>query len=194
MVVLLRSPRLCARVHAGNRQRESACGRVRPLGCNSSRPEHSRVTVLAALRSKHAAAGAADRGSGAASRRGANIRCRTAGQEESRGVAREEKPPSPGGEPGVAGAALVVAAAFIFGAGVYAMKGPDSASEFFAGYLLEQSLSVDNLFVFVLLFSYFQVPKAYEAKVLEYGILGAAGLRAAFIGASPQLHTCVAPA
>lgn len=55
------------------------------------------------------------------------------------------------------------------------------ASEFFAGYLLEQSLSVDNLFVFVLLFGYFKVPKAYEARVLEYGILGAAILRAVFI-------------
>jgi len=79
----------------------------------------------------------------------------------------------------------VVAAAVAFGIGVYAAKGPDSASEFFAGYLLEQSLSVDNLFVFVLLFSYFQVPKEYEPKVLEYGILGAAGLRAVFIGAPP---------
>lgn len=87
--------------------------------------------------------------------------------------------------PGVAGALLVVAAAVAFGIGVYAAKGPDSASEFFAGYLLEQSLSVDNLFVFVLLFSYFQVPKEYEPKVLEYGILGAAGLRAVFIGAPP---------
>jgi TerC family integral membrane protein len=55
------------------------------------------------------------------------------------------------------------------------------ASEFFAGYLLEQSLSIDNLFVFVLLFGYFKVPKAYEARVLEYGILGAAVLRAVFI-------------
>jgi TerC family integral membrane protein len=46
---------------------------------------------------------------------------------------------------------------------------------------LEQSLSIDNLFVFVLLFGYFKVPKAYEARVLEYGILGAAVLRAVFI-------------
>ena len=55
------------------------------------------------------------------------------------------------------------------------------ASEFFAGYLLEQSLSIDNLFVFVLLFGYFKVPKAYEARVLEYGILGAAIVRAVVI-------------
>lgn len=58
------------------------------------------------------------------------------------------------------------------------------ATEFFAGYLLEQSLSIDNLFVFVLLFKSFQVPKEYEGKVLEYGIFSAAVLRAIFIRAS----------
>ena len=60
-------------------------------------------------------------------------------------------------------------------------------AEFFAGYLLEQSLSVDNLFVFILMFSYFQVPAELEAKVLNYGIYGAAILRAGFIRAPPSL-------
>lgn len=55
------------------------------------------------------------------------------------------------------------------------------ATEFAAGYLLEQSLSVDNLFVFVLLFSSFKVPAPLQAKVLEYGLLGAALLRLIFI-------------
>lgn len=56
------------------------------------------------------------------------------------------------------------------------------AQQFFAGYMLEQSLSVDNLFVFILMFSYFKVPVELEGKVLNYGIYGAAILRAGFIG------------
>lgn len=61
------------------------------------------------------------------------------------------------------------------------------AQEFFAGYLVEQSLSVDNLFVFILMFSYFKVPKELEPRVLNYGIYGAAVLRAIFIRASARL-------
>ncbi|CAI5523015.1 unnamed protein product, partial [Closterium sp. Naga37s-1] len=57
-----------------------------------------------------------------------------------------------------------VAAAVAFGLVVGFVEGPTKASEFFAGYLLEQSLSVDNLFVFVLIFSYFKVPTAYQVR------------------------------
>ncbi|GJP46989.1 hypothetical protein CLOM_g6224 [Closterium sp. NIES-68] len=75
-----------------------------------------------------------------------------------------------------------VAAATAFGLGVGFVEGPTKASEFFAGYLLEQSLSVDNLFVFVLVFSYFKVPTAYQPRVLTYGIAGAVIFRAIMIG------------
>ena len=57
-----------------------------------------------------------------------------------------------------------------------------SGEEFFAGYLVEQSLSVDNLFVFLLLFEYFQVPIQYQDRVLNWGIYGAIVMRSVMIG------------
>ncbi|KAL8136007.1 thylakoid membrane protein TERC, chloroplastic isoform X2 [Apium graveolens] len=63
--------------------------------------------------------------------------------------------------------------AVAFGVGLGFKDGVGKASEFFAGYLLEQSLSVDNLFVFVLIFKYFKVPYTYQNRVLSYGIAGA---------------------
>lgn len=63
--------------------------------------------------------------------------------------------------------------AVAFGIGIGFKDGFGKASEFFAGYLLEQSLSVDNLFVFVLVFKYFKVPLMYQSRVLSYGIAGA---------------------
>lgn len=60
-------------------------------------------------------------------------------------------------------------------------EGPEKAQEFFAGYLLEQSLSIDNLFVFVLVFSYFKTPLESQPKVLTYGIATAAVLRLVMI-------------
>lgn len=56
-------------------------------------------------------------------------------------------------------------AALLFGAGIWNILGAEKAQEFFAGYLLEQSLSVDNLFVFILVFRYFRAPKADQDKV-----------------------------
>ena len=58
---------------------------------------------------------------------------------------------------------------------------------FLTGYVIEKSLSVDNLFVFLLIFSYFQVPNQYQHKILFYGILGALIMRALFIGAGIKL-------
>ncbi|GAQ87538.1 integral membrane protein [Klebsormidium nitens] len=78
--------------------------------------------------------------------------------------------------------AFWVAAAAVFGAGVGIVQGPGKASEYFAGYILEQSLSVDNLFVFVLIFKYFQVPLDYQNRVLSWGIAGAVVFRALLIG------------
>ncbi|KFK25489.1 hypothetical protein AALP_AA8G121200 [Arabis alpina] len=69
--------------------------------------------------------------------------------------------------------ALCVGAAVAFGIGIGLNEGVGKASEFFAGYLLEQSLSVDNLFVFVLVFKYFKVPLMYQNRVLTYGVAGA---------------------
>ena len=64
---------------------------------------------------------------------------------------------------------------------IYLWKGPDKAVEFLTGYLIELSLSVDNLFVFILIFGYFQVPRKYQHKILFWGILGALVLRVIFI-------------
>jgi len=71
--------------------------------------------------------------------------------------------------------------ALIFGAGVYHFLGANAGVEFFTGYLLEKSLSVDNIFVFVLIFSHFSVPPQYQHRVLFWGILGALVMRAAMI-------------
>ncbi|XP_052172636.1 thylakoid membrane protein TERC, chloroplastic isoform X1 [Diospyros lotus] len=74
-----------------------------------------------------------------------------------------------------------VCAAVAFGIGLGFKDGVGKASEFFAGYLLEQSLSVDNLFVFVLIFKYFKVPIPYQSRVLSYGIVGAIIFRLSLI-------------
>eukprot|EP00522_Entomoneis_paludosa_P014577 CAMPEP_0172441452 /NCGR_PEP_ID=MMETSP1065-20121228/1997_1 /TAXON_ID=265537 /ORGANISM="Amphiprora paludosa, Strain CCMP125" /LENGTH=381 /DNA_ID=CAMNT_0013190827 /DNA_START=301 /DNA_END=1446 /DNA_ORIENTATION=+ len=74
-----------------------------------------------------------------------------------------------------------VGAACVFGGGVWAVYGSEVGEQFFAGYLLEQSLSVDNLFVFLLLFEYFKVPTQYQDRVLNWGIYGATIMRAAMI-------------
>ncbi len=71
--------------------------------------------------------------------------------------------------------------AMIFNAGVYFFSGPELALQFFTGYLIEESLSVDNIFVFVLLFTYFGVPAAYQHRVLFWGILGALVMRGMMI-------------
>ncbi|KAJ9559079.1 hypothetical protein OSB04_013693 [Centaurea solstitialis] len=77
--------------------------------------------------------------------------------------------------------ALCVLSAVAFGVGLGLKDGIGKASEFFAGYLLEQSLSVDNLFVFVLVFKYFKVPLPYQNRVLSYGIAGAIIFRLSLI-------------
>ncbi|WP_324676835.1 TerC family protein [Hymenobacter sp. GOD-10R] len=64
---------------------------------------------------------------------------------------------------------------------VYRTMGRQAGLEFLTGYLIEKSLSVDNLFVFLLIFSYFKIPQQYQHKILFWGIIGALILRAAFI-------------
>ncbi len=70
---------------------------------------------------------------------------------------------------------------------VWHLKGPQAALEFFTGYLIEYSLSVDNIFVFVLIFTYFQVPKKYQHRVLVWGIIGALIMRGIMIGVGVAL-------
>jgi len=77
--------------------------------------------------------------------------------------------------------AVWIALALCFNIGVYYWHGRQAALEFLTGYLIEKSLSVDNIFVFLLIFSYFKVPGVYQHKILFWGILGALILRAAFI-------------
>eukprot|EP00887_Chlorella_sp_A99_P008179 scaffold12.g8179.t1 len=72
-------------------------------------------------------------------------------------------------------AALSVGAAVAFGAGVWAVLGHQKGEEYFAGYLLEQALSVDNLFVFILVFNYFKTPVAYQNKARGWGLAAAGG-------------------
>ena len=79
--------------------------------------------------------------------------------------------------------------AMIFCVVVYFWKGPEKSIEFLTGYIIELSLSVDNLFVFILIFSYFHVPIQYQHKVLFWGILGALVMRVIFIFAGVALIT-----
>eukprot|EP01041_Mallomonas_annulata_P012035 gene12035-25222_t len=82
---------------------------------------------------------------------------------------------------GVINTLLSVGAAVVFGLATYTLRGQKLGLEFFAGYLVEQSLSVDNLFVFVLLFEYFKVPVQYQDRVLKWGIIGALVMRGIMI-------------
>ena len=74
-----------------------------------------------------------------------------------------------------------------FGVIVWVWQGGPAAGEYFAGYLIEKSLSIDNIFIFALVLGYFQVPPAYQHRVLFWGILGALGMRAVFIAAGAAL-------
>mmetsp|Transcript_15775 Transcript_15775/g.36323 ORF Transcript_15775/g.36323 Transcript_15775/m.36323 type:complete len:397 (+) Transcript_15775:260-1450(+) len=78
---------------------------------------------------------------------------------------------------------LWVAGAIGYGFLLIFVAGPETSGEFYAGYLLEQSLSIDNLLVFLLLFEYFKVPMEYQNRILDWGIIGAIVMRATMIGA-----------
>ncbi|HEX8273927.1 MAG TPA: TerC family protein [Longimicrobiaceae bacterium] len=83
--------------------------------------------------------------------------------------------------------ALWVTLALLFNGGIYYFMGPQKGLEFLTGYLIEKALSVDNIFVIVLIFSYFQVPPKYQHRVLFWGILGALLMRGAMIAAGAVL-------
>jgi len=75
-----------------------------------------------------------------------------------------------------------VGAAIVYGFLLIFVAGPEVSGEFYAGYLLEQSLSIDNLLVFLLLFEYFKVPLEYQNRILNWGIIGSIVMRATMIG------------
>lgn len=74
-----------------------------------------------------------------------------------------------------------VSLAFAFNIWIYFYLGPTKALEFFTGYVIEESLSVDNLFVFIMIFGYFKMGKAHQPKILKWGIIGALLMRGIFI-------------
>ena len=88
-------------------------------------------------------------------------------------------------------AALMVTAwvslAALFGGAIWLFEGPRHALEFYTGYILEYSLSIDNMFVFIMIFGYFAVPHDLQPKVLLWGILGAVVMRFIFIFVGVQL-------
>jgi tellurite resistance protein TerC len=87
----------------------------------------------------------------------------------------------------LAWSAVWISLALIFNVGIYFLMGKEKAIEFLTGYVIEKSLSVDNLFVFIMVFSYFNVDTKYQHKVLFWGILGALVMRAIFIFAGVAL-------
>lgn len=89
----------------------------------------------------------------------------------------------------VIGSAIWISLALFFNLGVYLWQGPQPALEFLTGYLIEKSLSVDNIFVFLMIFSYFRVDTVYQHKVLFWGILCALIMRIVFIATGITLIT-----
>ena len=83
--------------------------------------------------------------------------------------------------------AFWVSLALLFNIGVYYCRGKEPALEFLAAYLIEESLSIDNLFVFLLIFKYFHIEGKYQHKILFWGILGAIVFRALFIWVGLEL-------
>jgi len=85
--------------------------------------------------------------------------------------------------------AVWIALALVFGTGIAVRMGREPGLEYLTGYVIEKALSVDNIFVFVLIFSYFRVPARYQHRVLFWGILGALVMRGAMIAAGAYLIT-----
>jgi tellurite resistance protein TerC len=83
--------------------------------------------------------------------------------------------------------ALWVALGVAFGAVIWWWAGAEFAAQYYAGYLIEKSLAIDNVFVWAIIFSYFAVPRQYQHRVLFYGVIGALVFRGAFIAAGSAL-------
>lgn len=102
-------------------------------------------------------------------------------------VRQARRPHTVGMAEAVRWSAAYIGAAALFGIGVWVFAGSAPALEFTTGYLVEKTLSVDNLFVFALCLSAFAVPERHRARVLLVGILGALGMRLVFILAGAEL-------
>ena len=89
----------------------------------------------------------------------------------------------------LAWSAGIVILALVFGGFLWWQVGSNTALEYYTGYLIELSLSVDNLFVFLLIFQYFAVPPALQPRVLKWGIFGAMAMRGVMIAAGALLLT-----
>lgn len=87
----------------------------------------------------------------------------------------------------LAWSAAWIGLAIVFNAGVYLVRGPEAGLEWTTGYLVEKTLSIDNVFVILLIFSAFAVPGAYQHRVLFWGIAGALVMRAVLIAAAGLL-------
>ena len=102
----------------------------------------------------------------------------------------QRRPHAVGWREAIAWSAAWVGLALLFNVGIYAWFGPQRALEFLTGYLIEKALSVDNLFVFLVIFGYFGIPAALQHRVLFWGILGALMMRAAaIVGGGVLLQT-----
>jgi tellurite resistance protein TerC len=82
---------------------------------------------------------------------------------------------------------LYMAVAFAFGGWVWVVRGPESGLEYFTGYIIEQSLAMDNIFVIASIFAFLGVPRLYQHRVLFWGIIGVLFFRALLIGAGVAL-------
>ena len=82
---------------------------------------------------------------------------------------------------------VVVTTAAIFNAWIFSARGTEAGLQFLTGYLIELALSVDNIFVFILIFTYFRVPALYQHRVLFWGIFGALVMRGVMIGVGALL-------
>jgi tellurite resistance protein TerC len=83
--------------------------------------------------------------------------------------------------------AIWVALGVAFGGAIWWVWGSEFAAQYFAGYVIEKSLAVDNVFVFAIIFTFFAVPREYQHRVLFYGVLGALVFRGVFIAAGSVL-------
>jgi len=88
---------------------------------------------------------------------------------------------------GIIWSVIWIIVALIFNVWIYFWKGSEVAVQFLTGYIIERSLSIDNIFVFIVIFAYFKVPEKYQYKVLFWGILGALILRGLFIAVGTLL-------
>src|SRR5689334_12911566 len=97
------------------------------------------------------------------------------------------RPHMPGFRESIAWSLFYIGVAIAFGVVFFAMAGADFGVQYFAGYIVEKSLSVDNLFVFVIIMTTFAVPEKYQQEVLTFGIIIALALRVAFIALGATL-------